>query len=58
MATTTDIRADLYPSRGATEVSVPRKDPVVWNSPDAPGPVAREDLASFERDGFLTVDPL
>ncbi|WP_405645996.1 ectoine hydroxylase [Streptomyces uncialis] len=58
MATTTDIRADLYPSRGATEVSVPRKDPVVWNSPDAPGPVAREDLASFERDGFLTVDQL
>ncbi|MFD5554433.1 ectoine hydroxylase [Streptomyces sp. NPDC127068] len=58
MTTTTPGRVDLYPSRGASEVSVPRQDPVVWSGPDAAGPVAREDLASYERDGFLTVDQL
>ncbi|MET8574962.1 ectoine hydroxylase [Streptomyces sp. NPDC005012] len=37
---------------------VPRQDPVVWGSPDAPGPIVPQDLASFERDGFLAVDQL
>ena len=27
---------DLYPTRGATEVTVPRQDPVVWGAPDTP----------------------
>jgi ectoine hydroxylase len=58
MTTTTPGRIDRYPSRGASEVSVPRQDPVVWSGPDAPGPVAREDLDAYERDGFLTVDQL
>ncbi|MFJ4683561.1 ectoine hydroxylase [Streptomyces sp. NPDC091377] len=49
---------DLYPSRGATEVTVPRKDPVLWGSPDAPGPIESTGLRSYERDGFLTVDQL
>src|SRR5207248_11127549 len=49
---------DLYPSRGATEVSVPRQDPVVWGSPDTPGPIPATDLQSFERDGFLALDQL
>ncbi|MFJ4623546.1 ectoine hydroxylase [Streptomyces sp. NPDC088812] len=49
---------DLYPSRGATEVTVPRQDPVVWGAPDAPGPFEPLDLHSFERDGFATVDEL
>jgi ectoine hydroxylase len=49
---------DLYPTRGAQEVMVPRQDPVVWGSPDAPGPIVPQDLASFERDGFLAVDQL
>ncbi|MEU8653096.1 ectoine hydroxylase [Streptomyces sp. NPDC048737] len=49
---------DLYPSRGTTEVTVPRQDPVVWGAPDAPGPFEPLDLQSFERDGFATVDRL
>ncbi|MEV6616887.1 ectoine hydroxylase [Streptomyces sp. NPDC051051] len=49
---------DLYPSRGTTEVTVPRQDPVVWGAPDAPGPFEPLDLQSFERDGFATVDQL
>ncbi|MGW3957031.1 ectoine hydroxylase [Streptomyces sp. NPDC004752] len=49
---------DLYPSRGATEVSQPRQDPVVWGSPDAPGPVPAADLRAYDRDGFLTVEQL
>jgi len=49
---------DLYPSRGTTEVSVPRKDPVVWGSPDTPGPIPPADLGAFERDGFLAMPEL
>ncbi|MFE0730524.1 ectoine hydroxylase [Streptomyces antibioticus] len=49
---------DLYPTRGTSEVSVPRQDPVVWSPPGAPGPVPAAGLAAYERDGFLTVDRL
>ncbi|OON73988.1 ectoine hydroxylase [Streptomyces tsukubensis] len=49
---------DLYPSRGATEVAVPRQDPVVWSEPGAKGPVSASDLQSFERDGFLSIGEL
>ncbi|MFD9435051.1 ectoine hydroxylase [Streptomyces sp. NPDC060002] len=49
---------DLYPTRGTTEVSVPRQDPVVWGSPDTPGPIPAAGLQEYERDGFLTVDQL
>ncbi|MEU6475883.1 ectoine hydroxylase [Streptomyces sp. NPDC047017] len=55
---TTATVKDLYPTRGATEVAVPRQDPVVWGSPDTPGPIANADLQAFERDGFLAVDQL
>ncbi|MFF1833209.1 ectoine hydroxylase [Streptomyces sp. NPDC058231] len=55
---TTDVRVDLYPSRGAAEMATPRQDPVIWSTPGAPGPVAVKDLQGFERDGFLTVDQL
>ncbi|MER5481021.1 ectoine hydroxylase [Streptomyces sp. NPDC002734] len=63
MSTTTTATAangvtDLYPTRGAQEVTVPRQDPVVWGSPDAPGPIQPQDLGAFERDGFLAVDQL
>ncbi|WP_425246582.1 ectoine hydroxylase [Streptomyces sp. NEAU-NA10] len=59
MATVTDTTVtDLYPSRGAAEVTVPRQDPVVWGAPDAPGPFEPLDLQSFERDGFVAVDRL
>ncbi|MET2716325.1 MULTISPECIES: ectoine hydroxylase [Streptomyces] len=50
--------ADLYPTRGATEVSTPRQDPVVWSPPGTPGPVGAEQLAGLERDGFLSVEQL
>ncbi|MFI6643543.1 ectoine hydroxylase [Streptomyces sp. NPDC050504] len=40
--------ADLYPTRGAAEVTTPRQDPVVWGDPTG--------LESYERDGFLA-DP-
>ncbi|MEU1281087.1 ectoine hydroxylase [Streptomyces sp. NPDC005805] len=56
--TTAPERTDLYPTRGASEVRTPRKDPVVWSAPGAPGPIATADLMGFERDGFLTVDQL
>ncbi len=57
MTTTTRV-TDLYPTRGATEVVTPRQDPVVWGSPDTPGPVSAGDLQALDRDGFLTVDQL
>ncbi|MFJ8196260.1 ectoine hydroxylase [Streptomyces sp. NPDC096152] len=49
---------DLYPTRGAKEVAVPRQDPVLWGAPDTPGPISAADLQGFERDGFLAVDQL
>ncbi|BAC74106.2 ectoine hydroxylase [Streptomyces avermitilis] len=49
---------DLYPSRGAAEVSVPRQDPVLWGTPDTPGPITAADLQSYEHDGFLAVPQL
>ncbi|MGW4227279.1 ectoine hydroxylase [Streptomyces bauhiniae] len=58
MTTLTTTPTDLYPSRGTTEVRVPRKDPVVWGSPDTPGPIQAAELEGFERDGFLTVDQI
>ncbi|MGX1547703.1 ectoine hydroxylase, partial [Streptomyces adustus] len=50
------VITDLYPTRGTSEVAVPRQDPVVWGAPDTPGPVSTADLQAYERDGFLTVD--
>ncbi|MET8026020.1 ectoine hydroxylase [Streptomyces avermitilis] len=49
---------DLYPSRGAAEVSIPRQDPVLWGTPDTPGPITAGDLQSYEQDGFLAVPQL
>ncbi|WP_084703955.1 ectoine hydroxylase [Phaeacidiphilus oryzae] len=50
---------DQYPSRGATEVRIPRADPVVWADPEtAEGPCEPFELREFERNGFLTVDQL
>ncbi|PPS83207.1 ectoine hydroxylase [Streptomyces sp. MH60] len=56
--TTTTNVTDLYPTRGATEVATPRQDPVVWGSPDTPGPVSAGDLQALDRDGFLAIDQL
>ncbi|MFF3056196.1 ectoine hydroxylase [Streptomyces sp. NPDC057909] len=55
---TTDLRADLYPTRRTAEMTIPRQDPVIWSAPGTPGPIAVKDLQGFERDGFLTVDEL
>ncbi|MFD7438263.1 ectoine hydroxylase [Streptomyces sp. NPDC059861] len=55
---TTTTVTDLYPSRGTTEVSTPRKDPVVWGTPGTPGPIGVPDLQAYERDGFLTVEEI
>jgi ectoine hydroxylase len=56
--TVTEKAGDLYPSRGAAEVSVPRQDPVVWSEPGTSGPITAPDLESFERDGFLAIEEL
>ncbi|TGA97888.1 ectoine hydroxylase [Streptomyces sp. MZ04] len=58
MTTAPERTADLYPTRGTEEVLIERKDPVVWSEPGAPGPIAADDLAGFERDGFLAIDQL
>ncbi|MGW0765135.1 ectoine hydroxylase [Streptomyces sp. NPDC002676] len=50
--------SDLYPTRGTTEVTVPRQDPVFWGSPDTPGPIPAADLQAYDRDGFLAIDQL
>ncbi|NBM18090.1 ectoine hydroxylase [Streptomyces sp. GC420] len=58
MTTLHEQTVDLYPTRGRTEGTVPRQDPVVWSAPDAPGPFGPAELLGFERDGFATVDAL
>ncbi|MFF0431442.1 ectoine hydroxylase [Streptomyces sp. NPDC004327] len=49
---------DLYPTRGAEEVLIGRKDPVVWSAPGTPGPFWARELEDYERDGFVTVEEL
>ena len=45
---------DPYPSRmGRPPELLPRVDPVVWG--DADGPLSADQVARFERDGYLTV---
>ncbi|MCX2971624.1 MULTISPECIES: ectoine hydroxylase [Streptomyces] len=58
MTTAPERITDLYPTRGATEVAVPRQDPVVWSDPDVTGPITAGALADYERDGFLAIDQL
>ncbi|MFE7117175.1 ectoine hydroxylase [Streptomyces sp. NPDC057654] len=58
MTTAPERTTDLYPTRGTSEVTTQRQDPVVWSDPGAPGPIAAADLRDYERDGFLAVDQL
>jgi ectoine hydroxylase len=58
MTTAPERTADLYPTRGATEVMTPRQDPVVWSDPGTPGPITQADIRGYERDGFLAIDHL
>jgi len=58
ITSTASTLTDLYPTRGAAEVSLPRQDPVIWGAPDLPGPFAKADLMAYERDGFRALDRL
>jgi ectoine hydroxylase len=58
MTTAPERTADLYPTRGATEVAIPRMDPVTWSEAGTPGPIEAAVLAEYERDGFFVVDHL
>jgi ectoine hydroxylase len=55
---TTATATDLYPTRGATEVSTSRQDPVVWSPPGAEGPIDPWDLEAYERNGYMAIDQL
>ncbi len=49
--------ADRYESRvGGEQRIIDRAEPVLWGGMAAPGPLTPEQLASFERDGFLVLD--
>ncbi|SFC80113.1 ectoine hydroxylase [Streptomyces aidingensis] len=50
--------ADLYPTRGPKEAVTRRQDPVVWSEPGAPGPFTANEVAAYDRDGFLALDRL
>lgn len=55
--TTSPTRVDAYPTRrGDAPDLLPHVDPVVY--PSAGGRLVLEQLAAFERDGFLTFDAL
>lgn len=58
MTTAPERTTDPYPTRGTEEVLIAREDPVVWSAPGTQGPIGAEDLAGFERDGFLAIDRL
>ncbi|MFI7100225.1 ectoine hydroxylase [Streptomyces sp. NPDC050161] len=58
MTTAPERTADLYPTRGSTEVITPRKDPVVWSQPGTAGPFQPSELSDFERDGFFAIGEL
>ncbi len=51
------MSADRYPSRvGREGTIVDRADPVLWGGRDAPGPLGADQLAAYERDGFVVLD--
>ncbi|MEV0279825.1 ectoine hydroxylase [Streptomyces sp. NPDC050610] len=58
MTTAPERTTDLYPTRGTSEVTTQRQDPVVWSDPGAPGPIDPAELRDYERDGFLSVERL
>ena len=45
---------DLYPTRLSQHPAIlPRRDPVLHGGPGSPGPLSRDQLRDYERDGFL-----
>jgi len=58
MSTIPQVEQDLYPTRKGTEAALLyRRDPVVWGDA-ADGPMDAATLASYDENGFLSVDPL
>lgn len=56
MSTSTPV-TDPYASRiGAEPEILPRRSPVVWG--DAPGPLSTEQVAGFDRDGYVVLPDL
>lgn len=48
---------DIYPSRGAAEPELlPRQDPVVYREWHAAAPLSRQQVESFDRDGYLVLE--
>lgn len=49
---------DLYPTRHVTgSLRVERREPVVW-ADSFEGPMGRDELRGYERDGFVTIEQL
>lgn len=52
-----DNRQDLYPTRLDTQAEMfARVDPVVYDGRETAGPLSKEQLAAFERNGFLFLE--
>ena len=50
----TEERIDVYASRVADRPEIaPRQDPVLYGGADAAGPLSRQEMEAYERDGFL-----
>lgn len=57
MTETLHQRTDEYPTRTTGQFTVhDRPDPVVWGSND--GPIDKQTLAGYERNGYLSIDQL
>lgn len=49
---------DDYPTRLEAASMTPRKDPILHEGDDAPGPFTREQLRRYEADGYLSIEAL
>lgn len=53
-----DMKVDIYPSRQSSAACLPRQDPVVWDQGQHAGALTAEQLALYERQGFLVLPGL
>lgn len=58
MSTPQSFAADPYPSRLSSERWLQRVDPVVWGPRRADAPLTEQQVAGFERDGFIILQGL
>lgn len=49
-------RHDSYPTRLPEERWLPREDRIVWNQWQPDAPLSEQQIAQFERDGFLVIE--